>query len=132
MLYPLFYPSCEPGWSINLSHVAEHATEHRNMVTLLQYYTCRWADGGRFNALRYGGMLTRQKMVETNRMDYIKKSSLAFVLKRVRVYTIIFVTTTVTITIQLIPIPIFHILRLEVIFLQQYLLHLSFIINQTT
>ena len=33
------YPSGELGWSINLSHVAEHATEHRNMVTLLQYYT---------------------------------------------------------------------------------------------
>ena len=79
MSYPLFYPSGEPGWSINLSHVAEHDTEHRNMVTLLQYYTYRWADRGRFNALHYGGMLTQQKMVddfvkvETNRMDYIKK-----------------------------------------------------------
>ena len=79
MSYPLFHPSGEPGWSINLSHVAEHATEHRNMITLLQFFTYRWADRGKFNALHYGGMLTQQKMVddfvkiETNRMDYIKK-----------------------------------------------------------
>ena len=38
MTYPLLYPFGEPGWSLNIPHVAGNATENRNLVTLMQFY----------------------------------------------------------------------------------------------
>ena len=78
MAYPLFYPSGEPGWSLNIPRVAENAIEHRNLVTL-QFYCYKWADRGIFNPFHHGSFLTQQKMaddylkIETNRLDYIRK-----------------------------------------------------------
>ena len=80
MSFPLFYPSGEPCWSVNIPHVDEHATEHRNKVTLSQFYTYRWSEReGIFNPLHHGGYLTQVKAVsdfikcDTSRLDYIEK-----------------------------------------------------------
>ena len=38
MVYPILYPSGEPGWSVGIPHVEENATEFRNQVTVLQFH----------------------------------------------------------------------------------------------
>ena len=43
LCYPPLYPTGEPGCSVGLQHVEEFATEKRNRVTLLQFYSYRWS-----------------------------------------------------------------------------------------
>ena len=61
MSYPLFYPSGEPGWTINIQHNQAHATEKRHTVTLKQFYQFYWAVRNQFNPIHYGCFLTQQK-----------------------------------------------------------------------
>ena len=79
MCYPILYPTGEPGWSTGLLHVAEHATEKRNKVTILQFYAYKWAIRHGFNPLHHAGYLAQMKMiddwikVDKSHIDYIKK-----------------------------------------------------------
>ena len=63
MCYPILFPTGDPGWNWNMSHVEEHATERRNHVTQLQYYYHRIAIKREFSALHLAGKLNNLLLI---------------------------------------------------------------------
>ncbi|CAF1106012.1 unnamed protein product [Rotaria sordida] len=81
MTFPLFFPNGDFGWITNLSHNMDHATEKRNKVTILEFYSNKIGiRRNHFNPLFYGGKLFQQYLVyvyaryEANRMTYIRNN----------------------------------------------------------
>ncbi|CAF1646682.1 unnamed protein product, partial [Rotaria magnacalcarata] len=81
MIFPLFFPNGDFGWTTDLSHNMNHATKIRNKVTVLEFYSNKIAiRRNRFNPLFYGGKLFQQYLVyadaryEANRMTYIRNN----------------------------------------------------------
>jgi hypothetical protein len=78
MLYPLFFPKGEYGWSPDLEHVEAHRTAVRNRVTQMEFYSYRLAMRPSFSPLHHGGKLLQQYLVdayvktEGSRLDYIR------------------------------------------------------------
>ncbi|CAF3076377.1 unnamed protein product [Rotaria sp. Silwood2] len=81
MTFPLFFPNGDFGWTTDLSHNMDHATEKRNKVTILEFYSNKIGiRRNHFNPLFYGGKLFQQYLVyvyaryEANRMTYIRNN----------------------------------------------------------
>ena len=81
MIFPLFFPNGDFGWTTNLYHNIDHATNLRNRVTMLEFYSHKIAiRRNNFNPMFYGGKLFQQYLVyayaryESNRMAYIRNN----------------------------------------------------------
>ncbi|CAF1487910.1 unnamed protein product, partial [Rotaria sordida] len=81
MIFPLFFPNGDFGWTTNLSYNMDHATNTRNKVTILEFYSNKIAiRRNHFNPLFYGGKLFQQYLVyayaryQANRMAYIRNN----------------------------------------------------------
>ncbi|CAF3280715.1 unnamed protein product [Rotaria socialis] len=64
MIFPVFSPNGDFGWTTDLSHNMNHATKIRNKVTVLEFYSNKIAIRRKhFNPLFYAGNLFRQYLV---------------------------------------------------------------------
>lgn len=81
MIFPLFYPNGDFGWTTNIPHNTTNSTAVRNTTTVLQFYAYKIAIRPTiFNPLHYGGKLFQQYIVyayarvEANRLMYIRSN----------------------------------------------------------
>lgn len=84
MVFPLFFPNGEFGWTTDMHHSSEHSTAVRNKITTLQFYSYKIAVRRNvFNPLHYGGKLFQQYLVfayarvEANRLNFIRHNQKA-------------------------------------------------------
>ena len=81
MIFPVFFPNDDFGWTTNLSHNMDYATNTQNRVTILEFYSKEIATGRNyFNPMFYVGKLFQQYLLfayaryEANRMACIKNN----------------------------------------------------------
>ena len=77
MLYPLFFPQGQYGWSPELQHTEDKRTRIRNRVSQLEFYNYMTAMRPTFSPIHFGGKLFQQYLVdayckvEAGRLNYI-------------------------------------------------------------
>ena len=68
MMYPLFFPSGEPGFSIGIPHHPERRTADRNTVTMREFYCFYLSPRNHFSPLLFPSPLLQQYCVD----QYVK------------------------------------------------------------
>ena len=90
MVYPILFPSGDQGYRRDQQHTEQYKTQHRNTITLLQYYAYRLAIRHSFSAIHACGKLFQQYIVDAYvktegfRLHYIRTNQTKL---RVDLYT---------------------------------------------
>ena len=80
LIYPLFFPRGEAGYSINMPHEAAFATASRTTITMSQFYNYRLSVRPHFSSIFYGESLFQQYCVdayinvEGGRIDFCRNN----------------------------------------------------------